>query len=159
MCAEKVDVVERNAVTVACMRRTGAYGPGIATFWRQTVAGWLEKDGLLGRHRYGISLDNPGITPPEQCRYDAGVEVTPDYVASGDVHKTTLPAGLYAQYHFYGTPAQIGEAWHDLMENWLPGSGYRIAGPLPYEYVPADARFDTSSGAFECLICLPVAKG
>lgn len=154
-----VEVSQRSAVTVACLRRTGAYGPGIATFWRQTVYSWLEKEGLLGKPRYGISLDNPGVTPPEQCRYDAGVEVAPDYVAGGEVHKTTLPGGLYAQYHFYGTPAEIGEAWHYMMETWLPISGYQMARQLPYEYVPADSRFDPQTGAFECYICVPVVKG
>lgn len=154
-----VVVAERAPVTVACLRRTGAYGPGIATFWRQTVYNWLEKEGLLGRPRYGIAQDNPGVTAPEQCRYDAGVEVAPDYAVQGEVHKTTLPGGLYAQYHFYGTPDKIGEAWHEMMERWLPNSGYRMAGPLPFEYVPADSKFDPQTGAFECYICVPVAKG
>ena len=28
---------------------------------------------LLGRERYGISLDDPSVTKPTQCRYDACV--------------------------------------------------------------------------------------
>ncbi len=152
-----IRLVEREPVTVACMRYTGPYGENIAPFWRQTVYNWLLVDGLLGRARYGISLDNPAITEPALCRYDAGVVVASDYVAAGAIHKSTLAGGLYAVYDFEGTPEQIGQAWHRLMAEWLPTSGFQLDNRPPFEHVAADAAHDPQTGVFRCEICIPVA--
>jgi AraC family transcriptional regulator len=153
-----IELRELPPVTVACLRYTGPYGPGIEPFWRNTVYAWLREEGMLGRARYGVSLDNPGVTPPEQCRYDAGVEAPPGYVPTGDAHLTALPGGLYAVLPFSGPPAEIGAAWHALLEEWLPGSGYRHAGSPPYEYLPAEGAFNPATGELRGEIRVPVRR-
>ena len=65
----------------------------------------------LDRSRYGISHDDPSITAPEQCRYDACAEVEPDFVASGGAFKTTIPGGRYAVLASKGGVEEVGEAW------------------------------------------------
>lgn len=151
-----VEVLECAPVTVACLRYTGPYGAGIEPFWRNTVYAWLESEGLLGRARYGISLDNPGITPPEKCRYDAGVEAPPGFTPTGESRLTRLPGGLYAVTRFQGKPSEIGAVWHALMNDWLPASIYRHAPSAPYEYVPADSLFNPATGEMACEIRVPV---
>lgn len=154
-----VEVLERAPVTIACLRYTGPYGAGIEPFWRNTVYAWLREEGMLGRARYGVSLDNPGVTPPDQCRYDAGVEAPLGYTPTGDAHLTVLPGGLYAVTRFQGHPSQIGAVWHQLLEVWLPASGFRHAGSPPYEYVPEDSLFNPQTGEMSCEICVPVEPG
>lgn len=50
---------------------------------------------LLGRPRFGISHDDPSITAPDQCRYDACAEVPGGFVASGNALRTVVPGGRY----------------------------------------------------------------
>src|ERR1700674_4084889 len=69
----KVTIVDRQPTTVAYLRHVGPYGKPISDFWINTVAPWMETNGLYGQPRYGISHDDPGIAAPEKLRYDAAV--------------------------------------------------------------------------------------
>lgn len=51
----------------------------------------METNDLFGLPRYGISHDDPGIASADKCRYDAGVEVQEDFVASGKSFTTIVP--------------------------------------------------------------------
>jgi AraC family transcriptional regulator len=152
----KVKVIERQPVRVAYMRHVGPYGEQIADFWMNVVAPWMEANDLFGRPRYGISHDEPGITAPEQCRYDACVEVPPDFVATGQAQITTIPGGKYAATRFRGTSAQIGEAWASMLRDWLPESGMQLDARPSFEYYPIDVAYDPKTGVFECDIMIPV---
>ena len=84
----KIEIVERQPVRVAYLRYIGPAGVGIGRFWRATVTPWLADHGLLDCPRYGVSLDNPRETPPENCRYDACVEL-PRGLDIPDAEQTT----------------------------------------------------------------------
>ena len=73
--AMDVKLTERLPTRIAYMRHLGPYGEPISRFWMEEVAPWMATDGLMGRARYGISHDEPSVTDPAQCRYDACVEV------------------------------------------------------------------------------------
>ena len=115
----------------------------------------FEND-ALERTRYGISHDDPGITAPGNCRYDACVEVPKEFVASGNAMRTTLPGGRYASTHFEGTVEQIVGAWAALLRDWLPGSGLQLDSRPCFEHYPKGSRFDPETGVFDCNICIPV---
>lgn len=150
-------LVDRSPARIAYLRHLGPYGENISRFWQASVFAWLSRDGLLARPRYGISWDDPGVTAPEKCRYDACVEVDRDYVPSGEALTTTLPGGRYAVLAFRGTAAQIGEAWSSLLRDWLPSTGLQLDARPCFEHYPPGASFDPKSGVFECEICVPVA--
>jgi len=152
-----VTLTDRAPQRVAYMRHTGPYGETVSHFWMQQVAPWMATDGLFGRGRYGISHDDPSITEPAQCRYDACVEVPDDYAPSGAALLTTLPGGRYAVMPFKGTAAQIQQAWTRLLRDWLPASRLQLDGRPCFEHYPPDADYDAASGAFGCEICIPVA--
>ncbi len=152
-----VKLIERQAQRVAYMRYTGPYGDPVAHFWMQTVAPWMVADGLIGQARYGISHDDPSITEPALCRYDACVEVPPDYVPSGPALITTLPGGRYAAMPFKGTSAQMPQAWTSLLRDWLPTSRLQLDNRPCFEYYPRGSSYDPVSGVFDCQICIPVA--
>jgi len=151
-----VKLVDRQPVTVAYLRHVGPYGPDLADFWTKTVASWMATNNLLGRQRYGISQDDPGITAPEKLRYDAGVEVPEDFTGSGSYMKTVIPGGKYASGRFEGTGDQLGAAWESILRDWLPDSGMQLDARPFFEYYPTDASFDPQTGVLECDICIPV---
>jgi AraC family transcriptional regulator len=153
-----VKLIDRKPTTVAYLRHVGPYGPDLARFWQETVAPWMETNRLLDRPRYGISLDDPGITAPEKCRYDAAVEVGPDFVGAGQHLKTSIPGGRYAAARVRGTAADVGDAWMALLRDWLPSSGMQLDARPLFEYYPTDATMDPETGVFECDICIPVTK-
>jgi AraC family transcriptional regulator len=152
-----VKLVDRQATHVAYLRHTGAYGPALGVFWMSTVAPWMATNNLMNRDRFGISLDDPSVTEPARCRYDACVESPPDEVLSGNPQRKVIPGGKYASLAFEGTGAQIGAAWDSLLRDWLPNSGLQLDARPFFEHYPVDGRYDPRTGAFTCNICVPVA--
>jgi AraC family transcriptional regulator len=152
----KVKIVQRQAAKIAYMRYIGPYGHPIAEFWVETVSPWMETNNLFGRPRYGISHDDPGIASSDKCRYDAGVEVPEDFVASGKSFTTTVPGGSYAVTRYSGTGRDIGATWTRLLRDWLPASGMQLDTRPFFEYYPVDAACDGKTGTFECDLCIPV---
>ena len=153
-----VKIIDRKPTTVAYLRHVGPYGPELSEFWEGTVLPWMQTNRLVGRPRYGISLDDPGITAPERLRYDAAIEVEPDFVGAGQHQKTSIPGGKYAAARFNGTGAELGDAWMALLRDWLPGSGLQLDARPLFEYYAPEMTMDHETGAFECDICIPVRK-
>lgn len=151
-----VKLIDRKPATIAYLRYVGPYGEGISKFWQNTYYPWAVTNDVLDRARYGIGHDDPGVTAPEQCRYDAGVEVPPDFVGSGHAQKTIIAGGRYAALAFKGNVEQVGEAWTALLRDWLPASGLQLDARPCFEYYAVDAEYDAQTGAFQCHICIPV---
>jgi AraC family transcriptional regulator len=152
----KVTIVDRQPTTVAYLRHVGPYGKPVSDFWMSKVAPWMETNGLYGKPRYGISLDDPGIAAPETLRYDAAVEVPKNFAGAGDYQMTVIPGGKYAVGTFKGTDKEAGEAWAWLLRDWLPESGMQLDSRPFFEHYPVTAGYDQKTGEFECEICLPV---
>ncbi len=152
-----VTLIDRPEVAIAYLRYTGPYGPAVARFWQERYYPWAVTNQLLDRPRYGISHDDPFITAPDQCRYDACAEVPADFNVQGAAFKTTLPAGKYALHRFKGTDQEIFGSWTRLLREWLPASGYQLDNRPSFEFYPPDAGYDPATGVFECDICIPVA--
>jgi AraC family transcriptional regulator len=156
--AMKVKLTDRAPVTVAYLRHTGPYGPGITEFWMKRVAPWMEANNLMQRARYGVALDDPHVTKPAQCRYDACVEITANQTLAGDAKEKVIAGGRYAVLEFSGPIAGIGAAWDYLLGDWLPGSGLQLDSRPMFEHYPVDGAYDAKTGAFTCDICVPVTS-
>lgn len=154
----EVTIVERQPTHVAYLRKTGPYGPELGRFWSETVYPWMAENQLLGLPRYGICLDDPETTAPQQCRYDAAVEVAPDRVLSGNPLRTVLSGGRYAVHRFRGPVQDVAGAWLALTRDWLPSSGLQLDARPFVEHYPPDAMFDPATGVFEAELCMPVAS-
>ncbi|MBB5019324.1 AraC family transcriptional regulator [Chitinivorax tropicus] len=143
---------------VAYIRQIGPYGPAIGALWRNTFEPWLQLNGLTTQTCYGLGHDDPSITPPEKCRYDACVEVPDDFVANGQASIMILPAGRYAVMRFKGTGRDIADAWRALFSEWLPSSGMQVQCDLGPCFERYDRRVerDEATGEFECDLCIPV---
>jgi AraC family transcriptional regulator len=154
----QVAVETRPSARIAYLRYQGPFGERVGKFWQEQVYPWMAANHLLGAPRYGISHDDPYVTDGRNCRYDAGVEVGPDFVPSQNAHLATLPGGLYACARYKGTSSEIGEAWDWILREWLPSSGYQLDSRDCLEYYPPDGEFDEATGAFTCDLCIPVSK-
>jgi AraC family transcriptional regulator len=152
----KVQIIERKPTSIAYLRHVGPYGQPIGTFWQTQVYPWMVANGLIGQPRYGISHDDPSVTAPEQCRYDAGCEIPATALARGDAHRTTLAGGQYAALSFKGVVADFGPAWDALLRDWLPSSGLQLDGRPMFEYYPTGTSYDPLTGVLECQLCVPV---
>ena len=156
--AMQVELQRHAPARVAYLRHVGPYGdPGIPQTWRRLDA-WCQERGLYANDpaMYGLSHDSPDLTAPEQCRYDACVEIDASFRPEGEFGVQTLPGGLHACTQFTGTPDRIYAAWMALYADWLPDSGYQADDRPCVERYIRDASMDTRGGAFSCWLCLPV---
>jgi len=156
--AMKVRIIDRESVHVAYLRHTGTYGPKISAFWMNTVAPWMATNHLMGRERFGISLDDPIVTKPAQCRYDACVTSPEGEVLSGNPQRKIIAGGKYACLAYEGNGAEIGASWDALLRDWLPKSGLQLDARPFFEHYPIDGRYNPKTGTFTCNICVPVAE-
>jgi AraC family transcriptional regulator len=147
---------------VAYLRYVGPYGgSGIPAAW-QRFAGWCAEAGLMQprRRMFGVCLDDPTITPPDKCRYDCAVEVGADFVPRGgvgiEIGIETIAGGRYACARFSGVAAEVRDAWTGLVAGWLPKSRYQPDDRPALELYEPDFVVDEKTGAFPCLLCMPV---
>ena len=151
-----VTLIDRPNVLVAYLRHVGPYGEGVGRFWQQEFHPWRAKHGLQAQACYGIGHDDPAITAPAQCRYDACSELPAGFAPPRNMLTTTIPAGRYAVMPFEGTSDTIGAAWHSLLRDWLPDSGYQFAPAPCFEHYTANSKVDVATGVFSCDLCIPV---
>jgi AraC family transcriptional regulator len=152
----QVQLIDREPMRIAYRRHIGPYGAPIHAFWMNEVAPWMQTHGLHQRPRYGISHDDPSITDPAQCRYDAAVEVDDAFVPGAGAFVTTLPGGRYASMPFFGDSQAIGTAWQSLLRDWLAGSGLQIDARPCFEFYAPGARYEPETSRFGCDIVIPV---
>lgn len=151
-----VKIIDRAPAHIVYLRHIGPYGPSVNRFWADEVYPWIVANGLLDRPRYGIGHDDPSVTDPARCRYDACAEAPVGFKASGRSFSTTLPGGRYAVLPFRGNVVEVELAWARLLRDWLPSSGLQLDGRPCYEYYQPGVTDEAGTGAFACDICVPV---
>jgi AraC family transcriptional regulator len=152
-----VQVREMPVQHVAYMRYVGPYGPrGIPELWGKFVT-WLKAHDLLeGSVRLGVAYDDPSVTAPEKCRYDACVVVPKSFVPDRAVNVMDVPGGKYAIAGFAGTAHEITSVWDRVLSAWLPASGFEPDDRPCFEVYRGDPTIDGKKGTFRCELFLPV---
>jgi AraC family transcriptional regulator len=109
--------------------------------WYRQNGGRLENTTL-----YGMSQDDPDVTPLRLCRFDWCVTVPADWQAEGEVSVETFPACQAATVRCLGDITQEDRAFQYLFRYWLPRSHYQPAN-LPtmeiYRRQPAELGWET----------------
>jgi len=143
---------------VAYLRTVGPYGPGlhIPLLWER-LSRWAAARDLWNADKIclGISLDNPKVTDPARCRYDAAIVIPDGFKADGDVNVTEVAGGKYATLAFRGTAEEIGAYYDHLFGAWLPTSGYQPDDRFIFELHRGE-MFDEKTCQILCEICVPV---
>jgi AraC family transcriptional regulator len=152
----RVRLTTRTPTDFLYLRRIGPFGDPLGNFWSETVMPRVVADGLSGQARYGLVHDDPDVTDPARCRYDAGCEMPAGHRPSSGWLTSTIPGGSYAVLDFEGLSAEAPAAWNRLLRDWLPSSGMQLdARPCLEHYAP-DRPAKTACGVFTCDLCLPV---
>lgn len=142
---------------LAYMRYVGPYGTqGIPELWVR-LKRWAEPRDLWTPERLclGIAHDNPGVTAPEKCRYDAGIVIPADFQPDAQVNVIDVPGGRFAVAPFEGTGTDIGPSWDGVFCDWLPQSGYQPDDRPCMEAYQGEA-WDERTGFVRCELWTPV---
>lgn len=153
--AMRVDVTAMPALTVAYVRKIGPYIPEVCGAGFAELMRWAAPRNVVGAGTVlAIYWDNPEVTPPDRCRFDACNLVPAGTAPEGQVFIQTIPAGLYALCHFERPPSEIQQAWEDAYL-WLCGSGYESSDAPCYErYYNDAAQHPQGNWIFD--ICIPL---
>jgi AraC family transcriptional regulator len=81
----------------------------------------------------GIAHDMPGITPPEQMRFDCCIEVGEACRAADGVGVQTILGATFDVALHQGTFATLGDTYARLARELIPASGARIASGASVE--------------------------
>lgn len=163
--AMKVEIKELPGYRLAYVRQTGPYGPALQEAWMR-ITEWAGKNNVLAPDTaaLGISWDNPALTPPERCRYDACVLLPEDFqadeqaLAQHGVSVQRLDAGPYACYRRPTRMDEYFQAWSELFGVWLPQSGYECLGAGFEYYHPPLSCDDNPDFAMDVSFCIPVRR-
>ena len=98
-------------ITIAYMRRIGAYGPDHRQLMEKLKA-FLAQHDLLKSTILGIPLDDPTITPAEQLRYEVGLIVPAN--ATIPLPTRSIDDGTYAVFEVQHTQQGVSSFWQNI---------------------------------------------
>ncbi|UYP07128.1 AraC family transcriptional regulator [Priestia megaterium] len=136
---------------IAYVRQVGPYGPHNVKVMEK-LKSWAKKKGLFNKDSTILSIprDNPEVTSPENCRYDAGIVISNGYRINNEVSEDRLIGGQYAICRVMHTAEEIQKAW-DLIFGELLNKGYLVdSRPMFERYYGEEDDVDY------CDICIPI---
>lgn len=95
----------------------------------------------------GIALDDPSRTPPDRCRYDAGIIIREGERLPLDTRR--VRGGRYAVFEIPHTEREVSRFWEDLE---------RLTAGLPVDRAsPVLERYSAEKVALHwCEFCIPL---
>ncbi len=123
----KVTIKHLEPKRVAFMRHIGPYHD-VGRTWDKFCT-FLGKEGLLGGEAqfFGISHDDPDVTPRDKLRYDACLTVDEKFRPQGEIGVQVTPGGEYAVLTHFGPYDKLNESYAQLLGQWLPRSGRSLS--------------------------------
>ena len=156
--AYRVTVRTLPAQRLAYIRVYGAYhNPGqIMTAYEHLLAWYDSQGGQWAQTTlYGMSQDDPELTPLHLCRFDWCLAVPSDWSATGPVSMMDFPACQVATVRVMGELAQEIRALQFLFRYWLPRSRYQPAN-LPGMEIYRQLPSATGWESFDLDCAIPV---
>jgi len=118
---------------IAYIRVTDAYREGVVLEAFQRLVEWSKQVDLFSTATFfGMSLDDPAVTPKEKYRYEACITVPATFAgeATAGIAFNVLPAGRYAGTIATGDLAWVAAGINYLFDHWLINSVYEcVAAP------------------------------
>ena len=113
----------------------GAYGDhNTENAWR-TVCGFAGKNQLFGPNTefIGISYDDPKITEPERCRYEACIVVKSNIKPEGKVGFKIIAGGKYAVFKILGPYTYLYPSYQYIFGQWVPKNNIELRDEPGFE--------------------------
>ena len=136
------------SITIAYMRRIGAYGPENRQLMENLKA-FLAQHGLLHEKStiLGIPLDDPTITPAEKLRYDVGLIVPVHAVIP--LPTRSIDDGTYAVFEVQHTQQGVSSFWQNIGQLTLSIDNTK----------PIIERYSSQKIAeYLCEFCVPIIR-
>jgi AraC family transcriptional regulator len=140
-----VTIVDQPELRIAGIRHTGPYQNIGQTFAR--LGGIINGPLPAGAKMVALYHDDPGMTPPDRLRSDAGITLAGNAGAPAGLIEQRIAPGRYARALHQGSYEGLPAAWDRLKNEWLPQNGHHIGHPsyelylnTPMTVPPADLR-------------------
>ena len=153
-----VEIRQLSERRIAYIREKDAFRKGVVLAAFEKLIKWAKATGLFDTQTiFGMSIDDPDVTPKEKYRYEAcitlpaNLEVSPD---SG-LETTTLPKCKYAVTRVKGDMKAVGDAFGYLFDSWLINSYYECE-PLHGLEIFKDKNNICNWDYFDLELCIPV---
>ncbi|UFT99962.1 GyrI-like domain-containing protein [Radiobacillus kanasensis] len=144
----KVETLPKQRIVF--VRQIGPYGPSNMQAMEK-LKKWAEENNLTNSATiFGVPQDNPEITRPENCRYDACIAISKDYQMDDSVSEGELSGGEYAVFKVKHTADDVQKAWDEIFPA-IQNSGYQMDNkPIIERYTGEMVNNDY------CELCVPV---
>jgi AraC family transcriptional regulator len=136
-----IEIRDMPELRVATVAHIGPYNRISEAFAR--LGGTAGQSGLFGPDAAMLALyhDDPETTPVAELRSDAAIVISRDARVPDTLGERRIDGGRYACATHVGPYEQLGDAWAQLMGEWLPHSGERMRDGVAFEIyrnTPAD---------------------
>lgn len=142
---------------IAYVRKTGSYDRQIGSAYKHLFS-WAGSMNLITEKIIvlGIPYDNPHITDPEKCRFDACITISEDICNPQNIGIRSFSPELCGVNTYQGPvrQGQMEKEIHLLYKHWLPGSGYQPSDSPLFFIIKNKNGFE--SDFIDMDICLPV---
>jgi len=136
---------------LAYIRKIGKYGIENKNTMEK-LKEWAKKRNLFNKDAviFSIAQDNPETTLSENCRYDACIIISNDFVIDENVNECEFIGGKYAVFKIIHTSEEIKKAYTEIFQNVLK-EGLEIANkPIIEKYTISMVENNF------CEICVPI---
>lgn len=143
---------------VAYIRVLDSYKEGVVIKAFEQLIDWAKQNQLFHKAQFfGMSLDDPMVTPQEKYRYEACLSIPDDIQIEGtnEVEIMQLPACKYATSIVSGNINIIATATSYLFNDWLINSRYEPEHQFALELF-LDKENICNWDHFDLELCIPV---
>lgn len=141
-------------------RTVGPYSSSAPKAWSR-MFDWLDRNRLRGvvTRGFGMALDDPRNVAPEQCRYDACIDLPEQLSAAAweNMMPQRLPGGAYVRRRYVGPHDAIGSAVKEMRETWCATPGIVLAPNRPLVEIYLDDPLTCPPEKLRTDLCLPIA--
>ncbi len=145
---------------IAYIRTFDAFKEGVVLSAFERLVKWAKEVGLFHSETiFGMSIDDPEVTPKEKYRYEACITVPRNFKIepSNLIETTTLPRCKYAVTKVCGDLNLVAEATNYLFDHWLINSSYECAHQPGLE-IFVDKENVCNWTQFNLELCIPVKE-
>ena len=140
-----------NNCRLAYIRRIGKYGIENKNTMEK-LKEWAKIRNLFNKNAviYSIAQDNPDITSPENCRYDACIIIPKDFVIDENVNECEFIGGKYVVFKIMHTSEEIQKAYLEIFPKIIEAGLKIVNKPIIERY-----SINMVENNF-CEICVPI---
>jgi len=143
---------------IAYIRVTDAFREGLVLDAFAQLVAWAKNMHLFDSETiFGMSIDDPDVTPKEKYRYEACITVPPNFAVEQDgmIETTILPRCKYAVTKVSGDLNLVVAGTNYLFDHWLINSSYECEPQHALE-VFLDKENICNWEHFDLQLCIPV---